>query len=86
MLKRNESKLSLSRTTTDLEGGFITSSVCHNYGIMSGCDEGCPALLAGDCEQPLDAIEVCDITDEESAEIMSKYCEQPLTATIRRQS
>jgi len=71
----NTSKLNFSRTMTDMEGGFITSDVCHNYGIMSGCDEGCPALLSGDCEVPHDAIEQCDVTDEERVEILSLYDE-----------
>jgi hypothetical protein len=73
VLKPNGLKLALSREMTDLERGFITSSVCHNYGIMSGCDEGCPALLAGDCSEPADAIELCEVTDEERAEIMAMY-------------
>jgi hypothetical protein len=73
MLKPNSRKLNFSRTMTDWEGGFITSDVCHNYGIMSGCDEGCPALLDGDCRQPHDAIECCDVTEEERKEILSLY-------------
>jgi len=72
-VEANNNKLALSRTLTDLQGGFITSDVCHNYGIMSGCDEGCPALLSGDCGVPNDAIECCDVTDDERKEIMSKY-------------
>jgi len=73
MLEPNTGKLAFSRSMTDKEGGFITSSVCHNYGIMSGCDEGCPALLSGDCENPKDAIECCDISDEEKEQITKLY-------------
>lgn len=73
MLKPNNHKLELSRTLNDRQGGFITSDVCHNYGIVSGCDEGCPALLAGDCEVPTDAIEHCDVTDGEREEILKLY-------------
>ena len=69
----NNMKLGFSRDWTDLEGGFITSDVCHNYGIMSGCDEGCPALLSGDCEVPDDAIESCDVTEDERKEILALY-------------
>ncbi len=72
-LTPNNFKLAASRTLTDLSGGFITSDVCHNYGIMSGCDEGCPALLSGDCRNPQDAVECCDVTDEERAEILAMY-------------
>jgi hypothetical protein len=71
--KPNLEKLALSRTLTDKEGGFITSSVCHNYGIVSGCDEGCPALLAGDCEVPNDAIECCDVDEDERKQILNLY-------------
>ena len=72
-MKPNNIKLDMSRTLTDLEGGFITSDVCHNYGIVDGCDEGCPALLSGDCKQPHDALDVCDITDDERDEILAQY-------------
>ena len=73
MLRPNYMKLNLSRSMTDMEGGFITSDVCHNYGIMSGCDEGCPALLSGNCRNIHDAIECCDVTDEERQETMELY-------------
>jgi len=69
----NYAKLNFSRSMTDMEGGFITSSVCHNYGIMSGCDEGCPALLSGECENPIEALKNCDVTTEEEKEIMDMY-------------
>ena len=73
-MKPNYGKLAFSREWTDLEpGGFITSDVCHNYGIMSGCDEGCPQLLSGGCEVPKEAIECCDLTDDEKAEVLSLY-------------
>ena len=73
MLEPNEAKLAFSRSMTDMEGGFITSDVCHNYGIMSGCDEGCPALLNGDCRCPADAIECCDLDDEDRLELLKLY-------------
>jgi len=73
MLKPNTDKLNASRTLTDLHGGFITSDVCHNYGIVSGCDEGCPSLLSGTCEQPHDAIECCDVSESERIEILALY-------------
>ena len=73
MLEPNEAKLNFSRAMTDMEGGFITSSVCHNYGIMSGCDECCPALLSGGCEVWEEALGGCDITDEDRSEIAALY-------------
>ena len=73
MLEPNEAKLAFSRTMTDAEDGFITSDVCYNYGIQSGCDEGCPALLAGDCKQPEDAIKNCDVTEDEKDWLLAKY-------------
>jgi hypothetical protein len=72
-MQPNYAKLNFSRTMTDMEGGFITSDVCHNYGIMSGCDEGCPALLSGDCRNWEDALECCDIAEEERARIIKLY-------------
>ena len=72
-LTPNKAKLAYSREFTDASSGFITSDICHNYGIMSGCDEGCPALLAGDCEQHKEALEFCDVTDDEREQIISLY-------------
>ena len=72
-LKPNYEKLEFSREITFQSGSFITSDVCHNYGTMSGCDEGCPALLNGECRNPYDAIECCDVTDEEREEILNLY-------------
>ena len=69
----NNDKLNFSRTLTSLGGDFITSSVCHNYGIISGCDDGCPALLDGDCPNPMDAIKCCDVTKAERTKILSRY-------------
>ncbi len=48
-------------------------SVCDDCGINSGCDENCPALLDGDCTVPLEALEVCDIDEEEKAKILELY-------------
>jgi hypothetical protein len=80
MPEPNLGKLAFSRYWTYLEGEFITSDICHNYGIMSGCDEECPALLDGNCENIKDAIESCDITNnkqqttnKERKEILSLY-------------
>ena len=73
MLEPNEARIAFSRMISDHQGITPTSSVCHNYGIMSGCDEGCPALLSGDCEIPHESIEYCDVTDEERKEILSLY-------------
>lgn len=72
-MEPNHGKLDFSRSMTDLEGSFITSDICHNYGIMSGCDEGCPALLDGDCEEYKEALKKCDISDEERKKIIKLY-------------
>jgi hypothetical protein len=72
-LKPNYLKLNVSRELADISGSFVTSDVCHNYGIMGGCDEGCPALLDGDCGQPNDAIEHCDVDEFEREQILSMY-------------
>lgn len=73
MLEPNNAKLAFSRNMTNIEGGFITSDECHNYGIMSGCDEGCPALLSGDCPNIEDAIGCCDVTEDKRAKILTMY-------------
>jgi len=83
MLEPNEGKLAFSRAISYQQGDTPTSDVCHNYGIMSGCDEGCPALLSGDCEQPYDAIECCLVTEEERKEILDNYVEVSYGDEIR---
>ena len=71
-LTPNFDKLNLGRTI-EARHATPSSSVCHNYGILNGCDEGCPALLNGECEVPFEAIENCDVTDEERDEILKLY-------------
>lgn len=73
-MEANYNKLDFGRTINEHGiNGFITSSICHNYGSVSGCDERCPALLDGKCECPHDAIKSCDITDEERSNILWMY-------------
>lgn len=72
-MQPNYNKLAFSRSMTTQDGGFITSSVCHNYGIISGCDEGCPALLSGDCKNINDVIGHCSFTEEEKTEVLKLY-------------
>lgn len=78
----NYAKLNFSRTITDESGGFITSDVCHNYGIMSGCDEECPALLDGECRNIGDAIECCDVSPEEKLKILALYSQEDETDSV----
>ena len=61
-------------------GAFLNSygqtpvtNTCHNYGSMSGCDERCPALLRGECQNIKDAIECCDVSPKDRAEILELY-------------
>ncbi len=56
-----------------LENNPMCQNVCHNYGIVSGCDEGCPDLLDGKCEDPEEALKDCDIDPDEKKEILSRY-------------
>ena len=59
----NEDKLNFGRVLNESgPNGFITSDICHNYGSISGCDMGCPALISGDCE--LKDAECKDLYDE----------------------
>ena len=70
----NYDKLNFGRTLNESgPNGFITSSVCHNYGSVSGCDEGCPALLDGDCKNPKEALEECDLNEGEKDNILKLY-------------
>lgn len=72
-MEPNYEKLAFSRAWTDLENGFITPDVCHNYSIMSGCDEGCPALLSGDCEEWEEALKNCLLTSNKRKELIELY-------------
>ncbi len=43
-------KLAFAKTLNDMTDGKYIMSDCEHYGMMSGCDTGCPVLLNGDCE------------------------------------
>lgn len=73
-MEPNYEKLAWGRSLQEIgPTGFITSSVCHNYGSISGCDEGCPDLLDGKCENPEEALEVCEIGNDEKDGIRELY-------------
>lgn len=73
-MNANYDKLTFGTTLNEIgTNGSITSSVCHNYGSVSGCDEGCPNLLGGLCENPLEAIKECDVSCEDKADILVLY-------------
>lgn len=48
----NEEKLALGHTFAELDNsmpnGILTD--CEAYGMLGGCDENCPVLIAGKCE------------------------------------
>lgn len=51
IMEADYDKLNFGRMLNETgPNGFITSSECHNYGSMSGCDENCPPLLKGECK------------------------------------
>jgi len=59
-----------------------TESACHRYGSLSGCDERCPALHRGDCPEVIEALEYCNMTEEEKVEIMKRYKKQGVLNTV----
>ena len=72
-MKPNHDKLNLGSTLNSIDGDNYNHGECFNYGSVGGCDENCPALLGGRCENPYDAIENCDISNCEKKEIIDKY-------------
>lgn len=68
-MNANYAKLSFGAVLNDVP----MASDCHNYGSVGGCDEGCPALLRGECEVPYEAIKCCDIPEEDQKEILDLY-------------
>lgn len=72
-MKANYDRLRLGATLSSMDGDNNNHGDCFNYGSVGGCDEGCPALLGGRCEVPFDAIESCDVTDDERSEILNFY-------------
>ncbi|MCP4153032.1 MAG: helix-turn-helix transcriptional regulator [bacterium] len=58
--------------------GTPSGSTCFDYGSVSGCDSGCPALLRGECEVFADVIEQIepDLSPEEIQEIKLLYKEE----------
>jgi len=45
-------KLALGHILTEVDNGMPNSILtdCEAYGMVSGCDENCPVLIAGKCE------------------------------------
>ena len=73
-MKKNYNKLDFGRTINELgKDGFITSDVCHNYGSISGCDDGCPALWDGECRNIEEVLESVDFSEDEVNEIKNIY-------------
>ena len=50
-----------------------TRSDCFNYGIMFGCNDGCPALWLGECAEPTENIENLDFDNEQIEELKEIY-------------
>ena len=48
----NYDKLALGHTLAEVDNGMPNSILtdCEAYGMVGGCDECCPVLLAGKCE------------------------------------
>tara|TARA_Y100000310_G_scaffold309747_1_gene354200 strand:- start:1111 stop:1293 length:183 start_codon:yes stop_codon:yes gene_type:complete len=44
------SKVGFGNTINSLNDDSRTSSECHKYGIISGCDPFCPIFERGECE------------------------------------
>jgi len=55
-MNKNYVKMGLSRSFQDVSGDYNNHGDCHTYGIMSGCDDGCPALIEGKCENIEDVL------------------------------
>lgn len=49
-MEPNYGRLELGRFLSSRDGDCNNHGDCFNYGSVNGCDEGCPALLQGDCE------------------------------------
>lgn len=47
----NHDKLALGHTLAEVDNGMPNSILtdCEAYGMVGGCDEYCPVLLAGKC-------------------------------------
>jgi len=53
----NFEKLAFGEALNSLgDYGSVGHSDCHNYGSVSGCDDGCPVLMSGKCKNPDDVI------------------------------
>lgn len=48
----NDEKLALGYTLAEVDNSMPNSILtdCEAYGMVSGCDENCPVLIAGKCE------------------------------------
>lgn len=73
-MNKNINKLNFGYTINNLDSRLPKSrGRCFDYGIISGCDEHCPALLDGECKEPKVCIDGLKITKEEKSELYKLY-------------
>jgi len=77
MRKINHEKMDFSRTIQYLSGDCHNHGDCHTYGIVSGCDSGCPALWNGECEVIDENIELLNLEEEELEKLRDIYYNLP---------
>ena len=71
-VKKNYNKMGLSLAL--MTPSEITSSDdCHKYGIISGCDEGCPALIDGKCKNINEVLKNTPLDEEIVIELKKIY-------------
>lgn len=59
MNNSNYNKLNFGITLNGMDGSHYGND-CHNYGIISGCDEFCPALNNLECDVWTENIDFMD--------------------------
>ncbi len=73
-MKANYNKLSFGHTINNLDERMPKGlSDCFAYGMVSGCDEHCPALLNGECKEHIEVIKSLNIPEEEKVELNNLY-------------
>ncbi len=72
MLEKNYNKLNFGFSITNVHE-VLSTDICHNYGITSGCDMGCPALIDRDCRNIGEVLENTEMTEDERMELKQIY-------------
>lgn len=72
-MNNNYNKLELGKILSSYDGDCHNHGDCFNYGSVSGCDNECPVLNVGKCENYMATIQKLYAQGENVSEYLDLY-------------